>query len=109
MQEPQPCRLTSPRRVLTKMLLLGVLFLPLESCITVHLWGGDLIEADDGRGGQEQIYSFKDADITWGNVWSRVLWTPVTLCLDCVTMPAQVFMFWIDDLDDEDDYRSMFR
>jgi hypothetical protein len=37
------------------MLLLGVLFLPLESCITIYLWDGELIEEDDGRGGQELI------------------------------------------------------
>ena len=92
MQEQQSCRLTNPRRALTKMLLLGVVFLPMQSCFTVHLWGGTLSEE-----GQDSIYSFEDADITWDDAWLRVLLTPVSLWLDCVTMPVQAILLGDDD------------
>ena len=98
MQEPQSSRLTNPRRALTKMLLLAVLFLPMQSCFTVHVWGGTL-----SKKGQDSIYSFEDADITWDDVWLRVLLTPVSLGLDCVTMPVQ--LFFLGDTDDSASHR----
>lgn len=75
----------------------------LTSCFTLMLWGADLDLSEE----DPALFTFENADVGWGNVGYRVLWTPLVLALDCATMPVQFLGLGLwsclnDDEDDED-------
>jgi hypothetical protein len=83
-----------PKQRLSLLLLIGVLCLPMQSCFTLTLWGGEEVRETDAQGNDDWVWSFEDADIGWDDVWIRVLLTPVAAGLDCLTFPVQV---WLSD------------
>lgn len=102
---PNGKALVSGRAVLTH-LPTALLPLLLSSCFTMGLWGFEPTDDRDPVTGREDT-SFEYQDDTswsWGLFGLRVLATPITLCLDCLTAPVQVFLFGNDD--DGDDCRA---
>ncbi len=84
--------------------LLAALALPLllQSCFTMGLWGFYPEDVHDPVRGTTEAGLTYDGDTEWS--WSlfglRVLATPFTLGLDCLTMPVQVFLWGDDDCAD---------
>lgn len=80
---------------------IAVLALPLLlcSCFTMMLWGFSPEAEHDPLTGEEESSYVYDEETEWS--WSlfglRVLGTPFTLVLDCLTAPVQVFLWGDDD------------
>ena len=68
------------------MTLLSVLCLPATSCFTNMLWGGlDAVDFEAERGvGRTSIQIDNLSDLA-----GKLLLTPFTLLLDCLTLPVQ--------------------
>jgi hypothetical protein len=85
MQQPTVrggCRCARPFAVLLPFVL--------TSCFTMGLWGFTADDDDAGSGGCDPSYSYDPAtQWSWGLLCLRVLVTPLTLCLDCLTAPLQ--------------------
>ena len=71
----------------------------LSSCFTMTLWGfGPSAERDPVTGQEELVYEYDDSTSwTWTLFGLRLLATPVTLALDCLTAPIQAFFLGDDD------------
>jgi len=67
------------------------------------LWGFELEDEDDAFTGQSEATFVYDPETkwSWGKLGLRVLLTPFTLALDCLTCPIQA-IFVCDDSDDGD-------
>jgi hypothetical protein len=79
-----------------------VLLLPLiaSSCFTAALWG--FFPEEDRipvTGATEATFEYDpETEWSWGLFGKRLLLTPFTVVLDCVTCPVQAFLFeWDDD------------
>ncbi len=84
----------------------SLLLFALSSCFTMALWG---FEPDDEHdpvtgNGQTMFKYDTDTEWSWPLFFGRVLATPVTVCLDLLTAPAQDW--WFDDADDKRPRRS---
>ncbi|HIE68756.1 MAG TPA: hypothetical protein EYP98_00580 [Planctomycetes bacterium] len=79
--------------------LLAALLLVLPSCFTMTVWGFELHESKNASTGKQESVMQYDAETEWS--WKlfglRVLATPFTLGLDCLTAPLQAFLLWDDD------------
>lgn len=75
----------------------GLGLLLLNSCFTMMLWGWeDDFERDPTTGKGETVFTYDtDTEWSWSLFFQRVLATPFTLCLDCLTAPVQAW--WFDD------------
>ena len=78
-----------------------VVLLPLllSSCFTAMLWGfAPEDEVDAWTGKEETVFTYQaETKWSWGLLGLRVLLTPLTLCLDCVTAPVQCWLNGDDD------------
>jgi uncharacterized protein YceK len=81
-----------------------VLLLALHGCMTAGLWGFDVTSERDPITREEQTSLEAREGEELGSVWLRLLATPFTLVLDCLTLPIQAWVFGWDD--DEDESRS---
>ena len=97
--------------MLLRTAMVSLLLLALTGCFTMGLWGYDTdSERDPVTGAREATYTYdEETQWSWGLLLGRVLLTPVALCLDCLTAPAQIWL--LGDGDDEqpegpDDDRS---
>ena len=88
----------------TLIVLVALLVVSLQGCFTTALWGGEMKERtnrDTGRVEQKPSFNLVDAVTDppgLGVVAVRVLLTPFTLVLDCVTAPVQAVLYgWEDD------------
>lgn len=92
------CRGMKPLRLVTVCALSTLLC----SCFTMGLWG--FLPEDDTdpiTGDEETAFAYdEETEWSWELLGLRVLLTPVTLCLDCVTAPVQCFLWGGDDDDD---------
>ncbi len=70
----------------------------LTSCLTLGAWGFDY-RVDDGDDEPSWCWSRQSYDAGKMAWWQRVLLTPLTLAVDCLTWPLQCWLF----KDDEDD------
>jgi len=75
----------------------------LSSCFTLGLWGfqPDYDDVDPVTGQPAYAYD-EDTEWSWGLLGLRLLLTPVTLALDCVTCPVQGALGLCGDDDDDD-------
>ena len=80
-----------------------LLLLVLPSCFTMSLWGFDVEEVENPDTGREETVMEYDPETewSWGLFGLRVLATPFSLVLDCVTAPVQAILYWNDDEDDD--------
>lgn len=81
--------------------LCATLVLPflLSGCFTFGLWGVYLEDERDpftGRETASYVYD-KSTEWSWSLFLMRVILTPVTLCLDCLTAPVQAILADDDD------------
>jgi hypothetical protein len=85
-----------------RSLLAVALPLACSSCFTMLLWGFEPSDDVDPVTGEEVGCFEYDPDTkwSWGDLGGRVLLTPVTLLLDCVTAPVQCWMFFDGGEDD---------
>ena len=85
-------------------LLLATTLLPLllSSCFTMGLWGfTPETERDAFTGKEESTFAYdEETEWSWQLFCLRVLLTPVTVGLDCLTCPVQAVLFFADDDDD---------
>ncbi len=81
--------------------MVSLLLLALSSCFTMAVWGFDTeSRRDPFTGASEATYTYdEETQWSWELFLGRVLVTPVTLLLDCLTAPAQIWLF--GDGDDE--------
>ncbi len=71
------------------------------SCFTLGLWGFEQEDDADPVTGEEALFAYdEETRWSWELLGLRILLTPVTLCLDCVTAPVQCFLWGGDDDDD---------
>lgn len=93
------------RRLIHRATLL--LPLALGGCFTLALWGFlPEDERDPFTGEESTSFAYdEDTEWSWGAFALRVLGTPFTLALDCVTCPVQAVWFGFGD-DDEDPSRA---
>ena len=70
-----------------RTLLVPLLALCLHSCFTTALWTVEF-DADEGRERRKNDF------------WLCLCLTPITVALDCITLPIQVE--WFEEDDDED-------
>jgi hypothetical protein len=95
-----------PRRTLVRRFTSPVaVLLPfvLSSCFTLGLWGfAPEDDADPATGCESYSYD-PETPWSWGLLGLRVLLTPLTLCLDCLTAPLQCCS------DDHEDHRHSHR
>jgi hypothetical protein len=72
--------------------------LVLQGCFTMGLWGFFPEEEEDFTGQSETAYAYDpETEWSWSLLALRVLLTPVTFGLDCLTCPIQAFLFGSDD------------
>ena len=71
------------------------LLLALSSCFTMAVWGFEVESKRDAvTGAREAAYTYdEETEWSWALFFGRVLVTPVTLCLDCLTAPVQLWLF----------------
>ena len=71
----------------------------LSSCFTMGLWGfNPSSDVNRVTGEEEFVYEYDDSTSwTWARFGLRLLGTPITLALDCLTAPIQVFFLGSDD------------
>jgi hypothetical protein len=82
--------------------LFAVLLLPflLSSCFTLGLWGFYAETEQTWTGEEETAFAYdEETEWSWKLFFLRVLLTPVTVGLDCLTCPVQCVLFWDDDDD----------
>ncbi len=86
------------------IVVVAIISLGLPGCLTTTLWGGDLIETDDGdtRLGYE-LPRGSDSGPDGAEIARRVLLTPFALAVDCITLPVQSFVFGWNEEDWDDD------
>ena len=86
---------------LVRAVTASLLLFALSSCFTAALWGFDAdSERDPVTGKEEAVFEYDtDTEWSWPLFFGRVLGTPVTLCLDCLTAPVQAW--WFEDADDK--------
>jgi hypothetical protein len=89
------------RRTICALALASLLFLP--SCFTLGLWGFDqTLERDPSSGQLESTANYDETtEWSWELLGFRLLFTPVTLVLDCATAPIQAWWFGTGEDDDE--------
>lgn len=77
----------------------------LSSCFTLGLWGFEpKTERNVVTGKTETSFAYdSDTEWSWSLFFQRLLWTPVTLAVDCLTAPVQAWLFDDDDDSDDDD------
>ena len=85
----------------SRSLLALSLLLPLlcSSCFTMGLWGF-FPEDDVDPVTAEESTTFEydnDTEWSWGLFGLRVLLTPISLGLDCLTCPVQAWLFFDED------------
>ena len=86
-------------RALTLALLLS-----LPSCFTLGLWGFDqTVERDPATGEHSSITTYDETtEWSWELLGFRLLFTPITLALDCATAPIQAWWFGTAEADERD-------
>jgi hypothetical protein len=89
---------------LASPLLTLALAASLSGCITTALWGGEVRrEPDECIDEVEASFHFDVDDddsppLTFEDVGLRILLTPFTLILDCLSFPVQAWIYgWGDD------------
>ena len=97
------------RKTVKTGLLAVCLLAILQSCFTAALWGGEvrsMSRREDPRTGESSTRvslqvkdGAEDSDWSFGAVVGRVFLTPLTLVLDAVTCPVQ--LFWYENGDDD--------
>jgi hypothetical protein len=77
----------------------------LPSCFTMTVWGFELQGSNDSITSESDSVMVYDPETEWS--WElfglRLLATPFTLGLDCVTAPLQLFLLQNNDDDDDND------
>lgn len=76
------------------------------SCFTLGLWGFQPEDdTDPVTGDDDTAFAYdEETEWSWELLGLRILLTPATLCLDCLTCPVQCFL-WANDDDDDDHCR----
>ena len=96
MSAPSPSRSHLRRTRCAAALLLPLV---LHGCITMGLWGFYPEDEQDPITGEDESGFTYDPETEWS--WSllglRVLLTPITVALDCLTCPIQAAWFGLDD------------
>ena len=79
-----------------------LLFLP--SCFTLGLWGFDqTVERDPATGEHSSITTYDETtEWSWELLGFRLLFTPITLALDCATAPIQAWWFGTAEAEERD-------
>ena len=102
-----------PRRSSPLLLRLGACALPavLSGCFTMALWGAwPEPEQDPITGKSETTFEYDaDTEWSWDLLAMRVLLTPFTLGLDCLTCPVQAALGLCDCDDDHGHGREAHR
>jgi uncharacterized protein YceK len=81
-----------------------VALVALQGCFTAGVWGFELGSETDAVTGRESptLEAQRDGEVV-ESLWFRLLATPFSLVLDCVTLPIQALLFGWDDEDDRSD------
>lgn len=91
---PLPRRVTCGHRIAALLLATT-----LSSCFTGAIWGFFPRQDDDDPDATAMALTYeRGTKWSWELVLGRILATPFTLVLDCVTLPVQAVLFgWNDD------------